>query len=263
MPELMTKLSEIAKAIEEVAPLSLQEEWDNCGWQVGPLTTDATGALLCVDVTNEVLEEAIATGCNLIISHHPLIFSAIKKVSPADSTASLVITAIKNSISIYSSHTAMDMAFDGVSGMMCKKLGLENYTILDNHDAKEGLGMIGQTTHPYSETEFLNLLKSTFNCQSIRYSNLRGKDINRVAVCGGSGASLIDEAMRQGADIYVTADVKYHQYFSSLGKMIIADIGHFESEQFTKEIFFNIISKKFPKFAVRFSEAEKSPINSL
>lgn len=241
----------------------MQEEWDNCGWQVGPLTEEATAALLCIDVTPAVLDEAIAKGCNLIISHHPLIFSGLKKLSPADTTASIVIKAIQNGISIYSSHTAMDRASDGVSGMMCYKLGLTDCTILDNPEATEGLGMIGCTTVPYSEKEYLSIVKETFGCQSIRYSELRGKEIKRVAVCGGSGAYLIEEAMRQGADIFITADVKYHQYFASLGKMIVADIGHFESEQFTKEIFFNIISKKIPKFALYFSETGKSPINSL
>lgn len=259
----MLTLTNISDAIEEVAPLNLQEEWDNCGWQVGPLAEMAHGALLCIDVTPDVIDEAIAKRCNLIISHHPLIFSGLKKLSPADTTASLVIKAIQNRVSIYSSHTAMDRTADGVSGMMCRKLGLKSCTILDNPEGNEGFGMIGDTDLPYPEDEYLEMLKKVFGCQSIRHSDLRGKSIKRVAVCGGSGAFLIDEAMRQGADIFVTADVKYHQYFSSLGKMIIADIGHFESEQFTKEIFFNIISKKFPKFALYFSETGKSPINSL
>lgn len=259
----MIRLTDISNIIEQTAPLRLQEEWDNCGWQVGPLTEEATGALLCVDVTPEVLDEAIAKGCNLIVSHHPLIFSGLRKISPADETTSLVIKAIRNNISIYSSHTAMDRTPQGVSGMMCSKLGLKECVILDNPDGTEGLGMIGFTDRPYSEKEYLELVKNTFGCQSIRYSDLRGRDIRKVAVCGGSGASLIDEALNQGADIFITADVKYHQYFSSLGKMIIADIGHFESEQFTKEIFFNIISKKLPTFALYFSETGKSPINSL
>lgn len=259
----MIRLTDIANLIEQTAPLRLQEEWDNCGWQVGPLTDEATGALLCVDVTPEVLDEAIAKECNLIVSHHPLIFSGLKKLSPSDTTAALVIKAIKNGVSIYSSHTAMDRAADGVSGMMCRKLGLKNCTILDNPEGTEGLGMIGDTEFPYTEDDYLSKVKETFNCQSVRYSDLRGKSIERVAVCGGSGSFLIDEALRQGANIFITADVKYHQYFTSLGKMIIADIGHFESEQFTKEIFFNIISKKLPTFALYFSETGKSPINSL
>ncbi len=257
------KLIDLSNIIEEVAPLRLQEEWDNSGWQVGPLTDDVQGVLLCVDVTPDVIDEAVELDCNVIISHHPLIFSGLKKLQLSEQTSAMVIKAIQNGISVYSSHTAMDRAFDGVSGRMCSKLGLVNCKILDNPESGEGLGMIGDTDRPYTEEEFLNKIKSVFNCTSIRYSDLTGKVVKRVAVCGGSGAFLIDAAMEQGADIFVTADVKYHQYFSSLGKMVIADIGHFESEQFTKEIFFDIISKKMPKFAINFSKRGKSPINSL
>ncbi|MCQ2370271.1 MAG: Nif3-like dinuclear metal center hexameric protein [Paludibacteraceae bacterium] len=257
------KLIDLANIIEETAPLRLQEEWDNSGWQVGPLEEDVKGVLLCVDVTSDVIDEAIELGCNVIISHHPLIFSGLKKLQLSEQTSAMVIKAIQKGISIYSSHTAMDRAFDGVSGRMCSKLGLAECKILDSPDSAEGLGMIGNTDRPYTEMEFLEKVKNVFNCKSIRYSELRGKMVQRVAVCGGSGAFLTESAMEQGADVFVTADVKYHQYFSSLGKMIIADIGHFESEQFTKEIFFDIISKKIPNFAIHFSKKGKSPINSL
>lgn len=257
------KLIDLANIIEETAPLRLQEEWDNSGWQVGPLEEDVKGVLLCVDVTSDVIDEAIELGCNVIISHHPLIFSGLKKLQLSEQTSAMVIKAIQKGISIYSSHTAMDRAFDGVSGRMCCKLGLTDCKILDNPDSAEGLGMIGNTDRPYTEMDFLEKVKNVFNCKSIRYSELRGKIVQRVAVCGGSGAFLTESAMGQGADVFVTADVKYHQYFSSLGKMIIADIGHFESEQFTKEIFFDTISKKIPNFAIHFSKKGKSPINSL
>jgi len=256
-------IKEITAAIEKVAPLTLQEEWDNSGWQVGPLADEATAALLCVDVTPAVLDEAIEKGCNLIISHHPLIFSGIKSVDPQDLTSGIVIKAIRNGISIYSSHTAMDRSKSGVSAKMCEKLGLKKCTFLDNPDGDAGLGMIGSTDKEYTEEEFLKRVKEAFGTRIMRYSDLCCKKVRRVAVCGGSGASFIDDAMRLGADIYVTADVKYHNYFPVLGKMVIADIGHYESEQFTKEIFFDIISKKFPKFAIHFSESGRSPINSL
>ncbi len=259
----MQKILDITNAIEQVAPLSLQEEWDNSGWQVGPLKDEVSAALLCVDVTPQVIDEAISKNCDLIISHHPLIFSGIKTLDYKDVTSAIIIKAVQHNISIYSSHTAMDAAFNGVNGKICEKLNLKNYHILDNPDAQSGIGMIGFTDKPYSEIEFLEKVKKTFGCQSIKHSDLTGRTVNKVAVCGGSGAYLINNAMEQGADIFVTADVKYHQYFNALGKMVVADIGHFESEQFTKDIFYCIITKKFPKFAVHFSELGKSPINTL
>lgn len=257
------KTTDLANIIEEVAPLRLQEEWDNSGWQVGPLEEDVKGVLLCVDVTSEVIDEAIELGCNLIISHHPLIFHTIKKIQNSDPVTYVVIKAIQHNISIYSSHTSMDKAFDGVSGRMCVKLGLKNCKILDDPTATEGLGMIGETDKPYTEIEYLKKIKEIFNCSSVRYSNLTGNMVTKVAVCGGAGASYINNAMELGANIFITADVKYNQYYTPIGKMVVADIGHFESEQFTKEIFFDIISKKMPKFAIYFSKKGKSPLNSL
>lgn len=259
----MATLKEIIATIEEIAPLTLQEEWDNSGWQVGPLTKEATAALLCVDVTPAVIDEAIERKCNLIISHHPLIFSGLKKINPDDATSGIIIKAIRHGISIYSSHTAMDRSAFGVSAKMCEKLNLKNCTFLDNPGGDAGLGMIGECDREYSEEEFLKKVKDRFGCQSIRYSDLCGRRVRKVAVCGGSGASFIEDAIRLDADIYVTADVKYHNYFTALGKLVVADIGHFESEQFTKEIFFDTISKKFPKFALLYSKMGISPVNSL
>jgi len=259
----MVKLTDISDAIEAVAPLNLQEEWDNSGWQVGPLKEEAKAALLCIDVTMDVLKEAISKGCDTIISHHPLLFSGVKSLNPQDEASGLIIEAIKKNISIYSSHTPMDSVPSGVSGKMCEKLSLKKCKILDANADGYGIGMIGFTDKEYDEVDFLKKIKDTFGCKSIRYTALRNKPIKKVAVCGGSGAYLIDEAIKQKADIFITADVKYHQFFIPSDKMIVADIGHFESEQFTKEIFYYIITKRFPKFAVLFSEWGKSPINTL
>lgn len=259
----MENIRDIIATIEEIAPLSLQEEWDNSGWQVGPLTNEATAALLCVDVTPAVLDEAIEKGCNLILSHHPLLFSGVKSINPDDVTSGIIIKAIRHGISIYSSHTAMDRSAFGVSAKMCEKLNLKNCTFLDNPGGDAGLGMIGECDREYSEEEFLQKTKEAFGCKSIRYSELCGKRVRKVALCGGSGASFIDDAIKLGADIYITADVKYHNYFTALGKMVVADIGHYESEQFIKEIFFYTISKKFPKFALLYSKMGLSPVNSL
>lgn len=259
----MVRLTDISVAIEEFAPLCNQEEWDNCGWQIGPLSEEANSAMLCIDVTPEVIDEAIDNGCNLIVSHHPLIFRGISKITPNDYTSEIIIKAIQNGISIYSSHTAMDNVPQGVSGKMCEKLKLTNCSILEAQKHGIGSGMIGMTERPYKEKEFLEMVKNTFGAPVIKHTSLRGKEINKVAVCGGSGSFLIKEAKAQDADIFITADIKYHDFLGNYNNMLIADIGHFESEQFTKEIFYYIITKKFPKFAVRFSEMGKSPINTI
>ena len=359
----------ICELIEEVAPLALQESYDNAGLLVGNSQMEVTSVLVCIDITEEVIEEAIQKNCNLIISHHPLIFSSLKRLTGQNEVQRCVAKAIKNDIAIYAAHTNLDNVLQGVNGKIAEKIGLVNNRILQpkqnallklityvprlhsyavrqalfnagageigNYDScsfnMEGVGtfqandsakpFVGNAnelhsepetrievilpeylkfkvlevllkTHPYEEPAydfialqnswnqvgagligeldveedelfFLNRIKTIFNQSGIRYTNLLGKKIKLVAVCGGSGSSFLSDAISAKADVYISGDFKYHEFFDAQNRILIADIGHFESEQFTKDIFFEIITKKMPTFAVQISDIKTNPINYL
>jgi len=360
------KIHDILSEIEAVAPLSLQESYDNAGLLVGDAHQDATGALLCIDVTEDVIDEAIALGYNLVIAHHPLIFSGLKRLQGSNYIERCVIKAIKHSIAIYAAHTNLDAVSNGVNKKICEKIGIIQPTILrkqkqvlskictfvpqkyadevrqalcnagagtignysdcsynsqgfgtfkaldaahpfvgeigEIHTEQEmkievlcpnylipkaisalvashpyeepaydiialansqdtiGAGMIGKLAAPMILSDFLQHIKQVFSCSTIRYSQSNIDTIQTVAVCGGSGSFLISDAIAHQADIFITGDVKYHDFFVAENKMIIADIGHYESEQYTKEIFYEIINKKFPTFALQFSKVNTNPI---
>ena len=362
----MPKVNDVIQALESHAPLALQEDWDNCGLLVGDRQMEVTEVLCTLDVTLDVVKEALANRCNMIVAHHPLIFKGLKSLTGRSEVEQCVIEAIKNDIAIYASHTNMDSVMQGVSGKMAEKLGLKKCRILaplegrllklavyvpllhvtsvreaifaagaghiGNYDAcsfavqgqgsfrgldnanpyvgnpgelhfeKElklevivpvhlqtkvvvalklahpyeevaydlvalnntwdtvGLGMVGELEQPVDELDFLAQLKITFGVSVVRHSPLREKKINKVAVLGGSGASFLPQAMASGADIFVTADVKYHEFFIPEGRIVIADIGHYESEQYTKELFKEILTKKFITFAPRISVTETNNV---
>lgn len=363
------KVKDIVAAIEEIAPLSYQESYDNAGLIVGRYDWDLTGALICLDVVEEVVEEAIEKGLNLIISHHPIVFKGLKRFNGNNYVERTVMLAIQNNIAIYSAHTNLDSVKGGVSDKMCDVLGLINRKVLDpvsddlkklvtyvpsdkaeelrkslfeagagqignydscsfnsigegtfkanesatpyvgrqgdlhyesetrietifpkylqgkvlsalfrshpyeevaydiyaldNKNPQVGLGMIGELETPMGSLEFLKKLKDLFHCGAIRHTLIIKGKIRKVALCGGSGSFLLRKAMASKADIYISGDFKYHEFFDAEGKIIIADIGHYESEQFTREIFYEIVTKKFPNFAVRISEINSNPINYL
>lgn len=364
----MTTIAEVIAIIEDFAPLHLQESYDNAGLQVGNTNVVANGAMLCIDVTESIVDEAIAKDCNLIISHHPLIFHSLKSISGKNATQRILLKAIKNDIAIYSAHTNIDNSWGGVSHIMAAKLGLSNISVLQPQEGKllkvitfvpqshaeavqramftAGAGTLGNydccsysstgtgtframnganpfvgavgeihneseikievitpvakktavikamiEAHPYEEPafdiiqltnstkysgsgivgtiapqpkdEFLKQLKNIFGAESVRYSSTDINTISKVALCGGSGAFLIPDAIKAGADIYVSGDIKYHDFTTFGASIIIADIGHYESEQYTKEIFYNIIQKKIPNFATYYPVKEKNPINYL
>ncbi len=359
-------VDEIISVIEDFAPLSLQEPYDNAGLLVGEREQVVEGALLCLDVTEEVIDEAIRKGAGLVIAHHPVIFGGLKKLTGSNFTERVVLKAVRGNISIYAAHTNIDSVWGGVNSRISAKLGLKNPEILSPADGilrklvvfvpkdhaakvresvfKAGAGHIGEydncsfnlegegsfrgsedsdpfagkkgdihfekeirvetifpgflekriiesmiRAHPYEEVaydiyplknrwdragmgmagdlerdtdavEFLNKLKGIFGVKTIRHSKLPQKQIKRVALCGGSGSSLIDAARKSGADIYVSGEFRYHDYFEAGEGMMIADIGHYESERFTIEIFYELLTKKFPNFAVHFSDANTNPI---
>jgi len=359
----------ICDLIEEVAPLSLQESYDNAGLLVGDSHMEINSVLICLDVTEEVIEEAIRKNCTMIVSHHPLIFNGLKRITGQDEVQRCVAIAIKNDIAIYAAHTNLDNVLKGVSGKMAEKIGLIHTRILQprqnsllklityvpqlyaekirselfeagagqigNYDScsfnaqgtgtfranehaqpfvgslnelhtepesrievilpvylknqvleallrihpyeepaydfvplqnawnQVGAGVIGDLAIPEDELEFLNRIKTIFNIPTIRHTGLLGKKITRVALCGGSGSEFLTDAIKAGADVYISGDFKYHQFFDAQKRLVIADIGHFESEQFTKDIFFEIITKKMPTFAVQISDSKTNPINYL
>ena len=257
------KAKEVIQALEEFAPLSLQESYDNAGLTVGSPEKEVHKALLSVDVTEEIVDEAIAAGADMIISHHPLIFRGLKNITCDDYTGRSIIKAIKNDIVIYASHTNMDSAAGGVSFKMGEKIGLRGMTFLiPGNTENSGLGVIGDLEQPMKPEDFLNLLKSTFKVPCIRYSGNEEK-VSRIALCGGAGAEFAGEAIRQGADMFVSADFKYHDFFMADKRICLADIGHFESEQFTLEIFYEVISKKLPNFAIQITGINSNPIKYL
>jgi dinuclear metal center YbgI/SA1388 family protein len=361
--------SDIIAHLESFAPVELQESYDNSGLLVGDPSTEVKGALITLDVTEDVVDEAIRTKCNLIIAHHPLIFSGLKRITGKTYVERTVIKAIKHDILIYAAHTNLDNVFEGVNNRICTQLGLKNLKILsekkfilkrlivfapdshaeeirmamfkagaghignydecsfnstgtgmfrpldgsnpfsgkkgvrseeeetkietifpgylqdkvikamrsvhpyeevaydiiplENSFQKAGSGMVGELETEMDESAFLELLKSEMKAEGIRYTALRGKKVKKVAVCGGSGSFLLKDAMRAGADVFVTGDFKYHQFFDADNRILIADIGHFESEQYTVNLLAELVQKKFPTFAVRLSETRTNPIYYL
>jgi dinuclear metal center YbgI/SA1388 family protein len=365
----MPTIHEIIHEIEAFAPLELQESWDNCGLLVGDTSVEAKGMLATIDVTEAVVDEAIAHGCNLIVAHHPLIFGGLKHITPKTDVERVVIKALKNDVAIYAAHTNMDVATHGVSWRMSQKLGLINpkplvlqkstlkkmvvfvpadyaeavrnalfqagaghignydscsfngngtgtfrgnentnpyvgtpgelhreeevrietvvpahkqravvaallqahpyeevaYDIysLENKNPQIGLGVIAKTQSPVPFEDFLQFVKTTFRCSAIRHTAPVSSTVGTVALCGGAGSSFLSAAKAARADLFITGDFKYHQFFETENQIAIADIGHYESEQFTKELFYEIVTKKFSKFAVRLSAVETNPITYL
>ena len=259
-------IKEIISLIEDYAPLKFQASFDNSGLLCGNPEQELTSILLCIDITEEVIKEAIDKGHNLIISHHPLIFSGLKHITPATYVERCVIDAIRHDITIYAAHTNMDVVFNGVSGRMADKLDLYHRQILqpegDPMDGN-GFGIIGELQQPVESMAFLQQIKEIFRCDRLRYTTPHTPFMQRVAVCGGAGASFFKQALARQADIYISGDFKYHDFFLTENRIMVADIGHYESEQFTKEIFYEILTKKISKFAVQFSEINTNPIKYL
>ena len=234
-------ISDIIAAIEQEAPLSLQESYDNAGMQVGDKSALCTGVLLCVDVTPSVIDEAIERDCNLVVSHHPLIFRGLKHITGATPQELAIIKAIR-------------------------RLGIAKPSPLECPDPANpgiGLGAVGDLELPLTPMKLIERVKLVCQSPITRCSALPCSMITRIALCGGSGASLINAAIAHKAQAFVTSDVKYHDFVDYSDRLLIIDIGHYESEMCTKHIFYHILSGKLPNFAVNYSETEKNPINYL
>lgn len=360
------KIKDVIRHIENFAPLNYQESYDNAGLIVGDSNMELKGIIICLDSIEAIVDEAIEHGCNMIVAHHPILFSGIKKLNGKNYIERVIIKAIKNDIAIYAAHTNLDNVQMGVNRIITEKLNLQNAKILspkkgllkklhvfvpkthineveqalfeagaghignysecafqyegkgsfkgdDNtnpfvgkpgerhyeeevkievvypkvqegkilqalnnaHPYEEvaydiyalenkydviGSGMIGTLEEPMEAETFLNYLKEKMNVEMIRHTDLLGKKIKKVALCGGSGSFLLNNAISKGADIFITGDFKYHQFFDAEEKIIIADIGHYESEQFTNQLFYNLLKEKFSKFALRITDINTNPI---
>ena len=247
------KVKDIIKVIEDFAPLSIQEGWDNSGLCIGSPEDPVTSVLMGLDCTLELVDEAVACGADMIVTHHPLIFSGLKKISPEDKVGEAVMKAIKAGISIYAAHTNADKVIAGVSGAMARRLGLKDVTILDEDGDGTGLGVVGNLPEPMSSQEALAFVKERFGLKVLKSSRPIDGQVCRVALCGGSGGSLIKAARRSGAQLYISGDISYHNFFTEDGFMIM-DIGHYESEIEIVDILFSLIKKNFPTFAVRITQ---------
>ena len=360
------KLSSIISVMEKLAPLSLQEDYDNAGLITGNAGMECTGIILAIDATEQVIDEAIEKKCNLIIAHHPIVFKGLKKINGNNYVERAVLKAIKNDIAIYACHTNLDNIINGVNGKIAEKLGLINTKILQpkanllqklsvyvpensqndletalfeagaghignysqcsfvsdgigsflpeenanpisgikgirnfvkekkvevifpswlqkniveamkkSHPYEEvafeifsmtnvfqnvGSGIIGELPESISETSLLNKISTIFNINSIRHTSFLGKDVKKIALCGGAGSFLIEAAKAQKADFYISSDIKYHEFFDADDQIVVADIGHFESEQYTIELFDDVLRQNFPNFAILKTGVNTNPV---
>ena len=359
------QLQEIITHIEQLAPPGLQESWDNSGLIVGDRTQEVHAALLCLDVTENTINEAVATGCDLIVSHHPIIFRGIKHLTTDNYAERCLRCAIKHDIAIYAAHTSLDSAPHGVSRRMADLLHLNNVTVLHpqqqalqkivtfvptahleqvrnalfdagaghigNYDrcsystnghgtfragngthpfcgnvgqlhtepedrlevivpkmctnavvraliashpyeepafdiiplnntwSQVGLGVIGTLSQPINDKAFITLLRDTFHAKHVRHTPCSGRRIQRIALCSGSGSEFITDALTHGADAYATADVSYHHFFEHENRLLIADVGHYETEICTKQLFMEQLAEKIPNFAIHLAQSELPP----
>ena len=252
-------LRAIIDSIESVAPRSAQENWDNSGMQVGDTGRDIQSVLLTTDVTPEVVNEAIIRGCQLIISHHPLLFRGLKQVCGQTPQACIVEMAIKHDIAIYSAHTSLDSVQGGINTRLAEKLGLENYKILvPSENGDTGLGVIGQLPEAVDYTDFIGQVHDILDCTYVRYTRPAKQMIQTVALCGGAGAEFIETAIEQGADVYLTADCKYHEFQDADGRIGLIDIDHWISERHAREIFRDILTPLGVQCYI--STTDKTPI---
>ncbi len=256
------KIKELTDYLEQRFPLRLQEDFDNCGVQCGDENQEITGVLVCFEISEKVLDEALAQHANVVISHHPLIIrKGLFKIEPKDRVGKVLCKALTNNMFLYSMHTNVDSGEGGGNDIFAEKLGLQNVKVLvpsaqPDLAAKNGLGRIGTLPEAMEMDSFLHYVKERMNLQTVRYYGDSTKRIETVAVCGGGGSSFIEDALRAGADAYVTGDIKYHDFFRANRKMLIADIGHYEGEFYIKEIIYKAIKEKFTTFAASISKMD-------
>ncbi len=259
-------IGQITDVLESIAPLSFQESYDNAGLLCGSKDWECTGVFVCLDISENVIEQALDKGCNLIISHHPLIFKGIKNLLPTTNVNCCILKALNHNLALYSSHTNLDAAKEGVNRWLADKLGLENFRpffpekSIGNYF---GIGGIGHLKEEMEDKEFLCEVKKRLGIECMRYVSGRTDRIHNVALCSGSGSEFIPVAIAQGADCYLTSDIKYHEFLDAENQIVLADIGHFESEAIIKERIVAIISKNFCNFVPLFWDEMPNRVKNI
>jgi dinuclear metal center YbgI/SA1388 family protein len=262
------QIQHILDSLESWAPLSFQETYDNAGLITGDPNQECTGVLCTLDCTEQVVEEAITNGFNLIVCHHPIIFKGLKQLNINHFIGRTLIKSIQHNIAIYAIHTNLDNVIDGVNKSLADKLHLENRRILapkagifDQHGQVVGAGLVGELPLETEASAFLNWVKEKFNLSVIKHTKILDKKLVTIALCGGTGSFLIDTVKAQNIDCFITSDLKYHEFFEADDKLLLVDIGHGESEQFVPTLIVAYLTTKFPTFAVLQSMVKTQPVN--
>ncbi len=262
-----TPIRAVTDYLETIAPLHLQESYDNAGLITGSPDWAVSGVLTTLDCLETTVDEALERGCNLIVAHHPIVFRGLKRINGSNYVERTIIKAIKNDVAIYAIHTNLDNVLRrGVNERIAQRLGLENVRVLapkNGGDANVGAGAVGNIPTELSEMDLLQLVSERMGALGVRHTALLNKPVRRVAVAGGSGSFLLSAAKLAGADVFVTADYKYHEFFDADSEILIVDIGHFESEQFTIDLLREIIQEKYTTFAVLSTDRSTNPVYYL
>ncbi len=257
------KISDLIPLLEKLAPEELAEDYDNVGLLVGERDATVDGILTSLDITIPVLQEALEKKLNLIISHHPIWFQPRRSLKGDDFPSEVILFAVRNRLSLFACHTNLDNSKLGINQAIADKLGLQDTKFLlpsNRVKYKAGSGMIGLLPSTMSAESFLQLTKEVFGCHCIRYSRSHPNKIDRVAVCGGAGGFLLQDALRQNADAYLTSDIKYHQFFDSQGRLLYLDIGHYESEQFSGMMIAEYLKQDIHSITIEPSQSHTNPV---
>lgn len=256
------KIKEVVATLEQFAPLPLQESYDNAGLQIGLTEAEnASGVLLCLDVTEAVIEEAVRRDCNLIVAHHPLIFRPLRHITSGTQVERCVALALRRGISIYAAHTNLDNAPGGVNFMIAERLGLTDVGFLQPlHDRDGGSGVIGRMPEGIPPKEFLTRVAGTFGVEALMHNRCSLPEIRTVALCGGAGDFLLGEAIQRGADAFLTGEMGYHRYFGHEDEILIAALGHYQSERYTIDLLHRILTKAHPALNICETTVNTNPI---
>lgn len=253
-------IKEVVTTLESFAPLPLQESYDNAGLQVGLTATEVSGVLLCLDVTEKVIDEAVAKGCNLIVAHHPLLFRGLKQISDATQPERCVTKALKKDIAIYAMHTNLDNAEGGVNYEIAYRLGMEDVRFLLPNAQGGGSGVIGALPVEMNARTFLQSVKKEFGVECLMHNELLRRPIRTVALCGGAGDFLLQEAVNQQADAFLTGEMHYHTYMGMEQTIQIAVAGHYQTEQYTKDLIAKTLREQCEGLRIVISQENTNPI---
>lgn len=258
------KIKEVIETLERFAPLPLQESYDNAGLQIGLTEADASGVLLCLDVTEEVIAEAVEKNCNLIVAHHPLLFRGLKCIADRSMIERCVRQAILLGITIYAAHTNLDNAIGGVNFEIANRLGLTQVRVLEPLSQGEGgSGVIGVLPQEETSMDFLRRVKQIFNIDCLQHNAPLHRKVQKVALCGGSGDFLLDKAIQEGADVFLTGEMGYHHFFGYDQQILIGVLGHYQSEQYTMDLLARILQQANPSLRIEKTSVNTNPIHYL